>query len=145
MEETLVWLNYHTYVKKQGENLYGWGTITCKKPSLNHMRKIGLSILGECMERPFNNDWLVYQHLNSLIFRIRVFRPILKTPFPWPLYMTYLSPPPPPSFLTGNIANTSQSVSQLPPLRIEGEGRVAFFVIPKYTINWSEKNLSHVC
>jgi hypothetical protein len=26
----LVWLNYHTYVKKQRENLYGKGTITYK-------------------------------------------------------------------------------------------------------------------
>ncbi len=29
-KRTLVLLNYHTYVKKQAENLYGWGTITCK-------------------------------------------------------------------------------------------------------------------
>jgi hypothetical protein len=27
---TLVWLNYHTYFKKQRGNLYGSGTITCK-------------------------------------------------------------------------------------------------------------------
>ena len=28
--EKLVWLNNHTYVKNQRENLYGWGTIICK-------------------------------------------------------------------------------------------------------------------
>ncbi len=27
---TLVWSNYHTYVEKKRENLYGCGTITCK-------------------------------------------------------------------------------------------------------------------
>ncbi len=39
---TLVWLNCHTYVKNQRENLYGWGTITYKKLSLIHVCKIGL-------------------------------------------------------------------------------------------------------
>ncbi len=29
-KSTLVWLNYHTYVKNQRENLYGRGTITCE-------------------------------------------------------------------------------------------------------------------
>jgi hypothetical protein len=41
---TLVWLHYHTYIKKHGENLYGLGTMTCKTTtvSLNYVCKIGL-------------------------------------------------------------------------------------------------------
>jgi len=31
-------VNFHTYVKNQRQNLYGWGTI---KLSLNHLCKIG--------------------------------------------------------------------------------------------------------
>jgi hypothetical protein len=30
LEENSSMVNYHTFVKKQGENLYGWETITCK-------------------------------------------------------------------------------------------------------------------
>jgi hypothetical protein len=42
LKRTLVWVNYHTCVKNQGENLYGSGTITYKQLSLNHVCKIGL-------------------------------------------------------------------------------------------------------
>jgi hypothetical protein len=41
LEKTLVWLNYHIFVKKQRENLYGWGVITCKR-TIIHVCKIVL-------------------------------------------------------------------------------------------------------
>jgi hypothetical protein len=45
-ENSSIWLNYQTFVKKQNrENLYGWGPsrVKLKQLTLNHMCKIGLS------------------------------------------------------------------------------------------------------
>ncbi len=42
-KRTLVWLNYHTSLKNQRENLYCWGTIICKTTIHKPVCKIGLN------------------------------------------------------------------------------------------------------
>jgi hypothetical protein len=77
-KRTLVWLNYHTYLKNKGETCMVQEPSHVKQPSLIHMCKIGLKLLFELFLLILTNQ---QEKIFILTFSVPYFRSLYSSVF----------------------------------------------------------------